>query len=176
MPRARNRSPACVSGCTYIGPSASSSLRGPSETRDICAGSSNMIYNNLLGGSEALRGNGRLERATTPSLTTRSLPLTQQLCAVTEKTEFHAAHTFCIKQYGNCQPFFPLDQIPNQGLLLNKVVHSFIPFPAHGPSFSVLQLLFPRIGGANFCRQARPLLTMQIRRLVHAPLQLAPRQ
>lgn len=82
------------------------SVRGSCESPDICAGDSNTISNNALAdGGNALRENGRVARAAVRSLITRSLPKTQQICAVTENIAVRAEHKLRTREYRNRQCF-----------------------------------------------------------------------
>lgn len=91
--------------CPYIGCSSSSSLHGLSVPCDICAVVSETICN-IIAGTDALRGNSSVARAPVNSQITRSIPETQQLCAMTSKTAVRTAHKLHIREYRNCQPFF----------------------------------------------------------------------
>lgn len=63
------------------------------------------MYTNMLGSANALRDNGKVVRADVRSLIMRSLPKTQQLCALTEETAVRAANKFRFREYSFCQPF-----------------------------------------------------------------------
>lgn len=95
-------------GCLPLTLSADATtlLLGSCEPRDICAGVSNTICNNMVGGGGGtLQDNSTVAHAAVRSLITQSLPETRQICAVTEKTVC-TVYKFRTREYGNHRCIF----------------------------------------------------------------------